>query len=77
MGDSFSNHGEAPFPLTETDKFVLSQTDEEYKYHDWEELREIISEFGCHIFSRVYFNHVKRRITSLSSRGNRLICDAT
>lgn len=35
---------EAPFPLTEVDKWVLSLTDEEFKYHDWDELREIISE---------------------------------
>lgn len=35
---------EPPFPLTEVDKWVLSQTDEEYKYHDWEELRQIIGE---------------------------------
>lgn len=33
---------EAPFPLTEVDKWVLSQTDEEFKYHDWDELRVII-----------------------------------
>lgn len=37
---------DAPFPLTEVDKWVLSQTDEEFKYHDWEELREIIGELG-------------------------------
>lgn len=35
---------DAPFPLTDVDKWVLSQTDEEFKYHDWDELREIISE---------------------------------
>jgi hypothetical protein len=77
MGDSFGNHAEGPFPLTETDKFVLSQTDEEYKYHDWEELREIIGESGCHISTRVHFNHVQRQITSLFSKENRLSCDAT
>ena len=33
---------EPPFPLTDVDKWVLSQTDEEFKYHDWTELREII-----------------------------------
>jgi hypothetical protein len=44
MGDSASNQ-DSPFPLTETDKYVLSQTDEEYKYHTWEELEGIISEF--------------------------------
>lgn len=35
---------EPPFPLTEVDKWVLSQTDEEFHLHDWEELREIIGE---------------------------------
>ncbi|KAH9219765.1 hypothetical protein DL95DRAFT_358453 [Leptodontidium sp. 2 PMI_412] len=34
---------EAPFPLTEVDKWVLSQTDEEFHLHDWEELKEIIA----------------------------------
>jgi hypothetical protein len=33
---------EAPFPLTEVDKWVLSQTDEEFKCHDWEDLKTII-----------------------------------
>jgi hypothetical protein len=32
------------FPLTETDRWVLSQTDEEYQAHTWEELKQIISE---------------------------------
>lgn len=33
---------EVPFPLTEVDKWVLSQTDEEFKYHTWDELRHLI-----------------------------------
>ncbi|KAK1238646.1 hypothetical protein MKX07_004222 [Trichoderma sp. CBMAI-0711] len=33
---------DAPFPLTEVDKWVLSQTDEEFKMHDWEDLKHII-----------------------------------
>jgi hypothetical protein len=33
---------EAPFPLTDVDKWVLSLTDEEFHYHDWEEMRKII-----------------------------------
>lgn len=36
---------DAPFPLTDVDRWVLSQTDEEFKYHNWDELREIIGEF--------------------------------
>jgi len=35
---------EPPFPLTEVDKWVLSQTDEEFHLHDWEELKNIIGE---------------------------------
>ena len=38
-----SSDEESPFPLTETDKWVLSQTDEEFKLHSWGELKEIIS----------------------------------
>jgi hypothetical protein len=38
---------EPPFPLTEIDKWVLSQTDEEFHLHDWDELREIIG--GCNV----------------------------
>lgn len=33
---------DSPFPLTEVDKFVLSQTDEEFRLHDWEDLKDII-----------------------------------
>jgi hypothetical protein len=33
---------EPPFPLTDVDKWVLSQTDEEFHLHNWDELREII-----------------------------------
>jgi hypothetical protein len=53
MGDNHENavggkeQEEAPFPLTDVDRWVLSQTDEEFKYHDWEELKEIIGEAVC------------------------------
>lgn len=36
---------DAPFPLTDTDKWVLSQTDQEFKYHNWDELRNILGEY--------------------------------
>jgi len=44
MGENIENvtPEEAPFPLTDVDKWVLSQTDEEYDYHTWEELCNII-----------------------------------
>lgn len=35
---------DSPFPLTDVDRWVLSQTDEEYQYHDWDELKRIIGE---------------------------------
>ncbi|KAK7940859.1 uncharacterized protein PG986_013246 [Apiospora aurea] len=35
---------DAPFPLTEVDKWVLSLTDEEYTYHDWEDMKKVIGE---------------------------------
>lgn len=33
---------DAPFPLTDVDKWILSQTDEEFKLHDWDDLKTII-----------------------------------
>jgi hypothetical protein len=33
---------EAPFPLTDTDRWLLSITDEEYSFHDWEDLKQVI-----------------------------------
>lgn len=41
MGD-LSVPVEAPFPLTDVDKWVLSLTDDEFHCHDWEDLRKII-----------------------------------
>lgn len=35
---------DSPFPLTDRDLWVLSQTDEEYITHDWEDLKNIIGE---------------------------------
>jgi hypothetical protein len=67
MGDNHENavggneEEEAPFPLTDVDRWVLSQTDEEFKYHDWEELKDIIGEdvlftcCHCHLFARPGF----------------------
>ncbi|KAG6033641.1 hypothetical protein E4U41_006850 [Claviceps citrina] len=43
MGDSVDTpNAEAPFPLTDMDRWVLSQTDEEFEKHDWEDLEQII-----------------------------------
>ncbi|KEY67177.1 hypothetical protein S7711_03037 [Stachybotrys chartarum IBT 7711] len=37
-----SGSEEAPFPLTDVDRWVLSQTDDEFKKHDWDDLKLII-----------------------------------
>ncbi|EHK17034.1 uncharacterized protein TRIVIDRAFT_82848 [Trichoderma virens Gv29-8] len=44
MGDQSTLQAvaDAPFPLTEVDKWVLSQSDEDYKLHDWDDLKHII-----------------------------------
>ncbi|KAL2270425.1 hypothetical protein VTJ83DRAFT_2609 [Remersonia thermophila] len=41
MGDSITEE-ETPFPLTDVDRWVLSQTDDEFRCHTWDELRELI-----------------------------------
>lgn len=33
-----------PFHLTEVDRQILAQTDDEFVYHDWDELKDIIGE---------------------------------
>ncbi|KPM36256.1 hypothetical protein AK830_g10310 [Neonectria ditissima] len=43
---------ESPFPLTEVDKWVLSQTDEEFHLHDWEELKAIIANNDLQVLKR-------------------------
>lgn len=45
MGDNAADkrtEEEAPFPLTDVDRWVLSQTDEDFHLHDWDELKIII-----------------------------------
>ncbi|KAL7626214.1 hypothetical protein AAE478_002984 [Parahypoxylon ruwenzoriense] len=43
---------DAPFPLTDVDKWVLSLTDEEYHYHDWDDMRKIIGENNLSVLKR-------------------------
>ncbi|KAK3357733.1 hypothetical protein B0T25DRAFT_566989 [Lasiosphaeria hispida] len=54
MGDSSAPEQapEAPFPLTDTDKWVLSLTDDEYTYHTWDDLRNIIQNNDLSILKR-------------------------
>ena len=33
---------DSPFPLTDTDRWILSQTDEGFPLHDWDDLRKVI-----------------------------------
>lgn len=33
---------QAPFHLTEVDRQVLAQTDDEFQYHDWADLQDIV-----------------------------------
>ncbi|KAI8634596.1 hypothetical protein F5Y19DRAFT_118156 [Xylariaceae sp. FL1651] len=43
---------DSPFPLTEVDKWLLSLTDEEFHYHDWEDLKKIIGENNLSVLKR-------------------------
>ncbi|KAH8805720.1 hypothetical protein F5884DRAFT_800321 [Xylogone sp. PMI_703] len=66
MGDNSGNTAEAngeaaakpevvedsPFPLTDVDRWVLSQTDEEFHLHDWHELRDIIAAHNLSVLKR-------------------------
>jgi hypothetical protein len=36
------DESEFPFPLTELDRVILRQTDDEYQRHSWENLLELI-----------------------------------
>ncbi|PGH04337.1 hypothetical protein AJ79_07117 [Helicocarpus griseus UAMH5409] len=41
-----------PFNLTEIDRQVLSQTDEEFVYHDWADLKDIVAANKLEVFRR-------------------------
>ncbi|KAM5358904.1 hypothetical protein ACJZ2D_014890 [Fusarium nematophilum] len=43
---------ESPFPLTDVDKWVLSQTDEEFHKHDWQDLKNIIETNNLSVLKR-------------------------
>jgi len=47
-----SAYEDSPFPLTDTDRWVLSQTNEEFHLHDWDELVEIIATNNLSILKR-------------------------
>ena len=42
--DEWRDGDDSPFPLTEVDRWVLSQTDDEFQLHSWDELKQIIGE---------------------------------
>lgn len=54
MGDNVTTEikEEAPFPLTDVDKWVLSQTDEEFKKHDWQDLKQLIGKIHTSLQQR-------------------------
>ncbi|KAG9236995.1 hypothetical protein BJ875DRAFT_370998, partial [Amylocarpus encephaloides] len=43
---------EEPFPLTERDKVALSQTDEEFQLHTWDELKTVIATNTINVLTR-------------------------
>src|SRR5688500_14509326 len=42
MGSKEVSQEESAFPLTEVDRWVLSQPDEEFQLHTWTDLKDII-----------------------------------
>ena len=40
-----------PFNLTDLDREVLAQTDEEFEPHDWEDLKAIVRELAVTAYS--------------------------
>lgn len=73
---------DAPFPLTEVDKWVLSQTDEEFKCHDWDELC-VILRTACPYCSSIWcpetthLTHAQRTTISIFSRESHPIFGGT
>ncbi len=60
---------ESPFRLTEVDKWVLTQTDETFHLHQWEELKGIIGEQRAAIWSvmvPVNLKFMSERVSILS-----------
>lgn len=64
MGASKESSGSAlngqavPFNLTELDREVLAQTDEEFRPNDWEDLKKIVGGFcfGSYVLLPMDFN---------------------
>ncbi|KAK2593774.1 hypothetical protein QQS21_008535 [Conoideocrella luteorostrata] len=53
MGDNGNTpNAEAPFPLTDVDRWVLSQTDKEFKRHDWDDLKQVIETNNLSVLKR-------------------------
>ncbi|KAL4906718.1 hypothetical protein BDW74DRAFT_151024 [Aspergillus multicolor] len=49
---TFSIDEEPAFNLTDVDRAVLAQTDEEFQYHDWEDLKDVIARGDLGILKR-------------------------
>ncbi|EEH35829.1 hypothetical protein PAAG_00152 [Paracoccidioides lutzii Pb01] len=54
MGDPqrLANQASLPFNLTDVDRKVLLQTDDEFVFHDWADLRNIIATNNLEVFRR-------------------------
>lgn len=48
-GEQPTEQKPTPFHLTDVDRQILSQTDEEFVLHDWEDLKGIIGAFIAEI----------------------------
>lgn len=48
-GEQPAEQKPTPFHLTDVDRQILSQTDEEFVLHDWEDLKGIIGAFIAEI----------------------------
>jgi hypothetical protein len=55
-GEQPTEQKSTPFNLTDVDRQVLSQTDEEFVFHDWEDLKGIIGKFYNPKFTTDHFH---------------------
>ena len=54
---------DAPFPLTDIDRWVLSQTDEEFHLQTWDELRVIIGKRSVYSVELCLHSYLNLRTT--------------
>lgn len=77
-GTTTTNDQSAPFHLTDVDRAILAQSDDEFVPHSWEELKEIVGMHAPpsirHTFVLVVMVdlHIQRKTIFRSSGGNPL-----